>query len=114
VLADYRSEGFRFALDDVGEGHSTLEVLAAANAEFIKIARSLTEGVDQPGSRSAVLALLRFAETSGADVIAEGISDAALVESMKLLGVRYGQGYALGLPMYFPARGSAEPLLKVI
>jgi diguanylate cyclase (GGDEF)-like protein len=29
VLASYRSEGIRFALDDVGEGHSTLELLAA-------------------------------------------------------------------------------------
>src|SRR5207245_8246675 len=43
VLADYRAEGFRFAVDDVGEGHSTLEVLAAAAPEFIKIARSLTQ-----------------------------------------------------------------------
>jgi diguanylate cyclase (GGDEF)-like protein/PAS domain S-box-containing protein len=111
VLAEYRSAGFRFALDDVGEGHSTLEVLAAADAEYIKIARSLTEGVHRPGPRSAVLALLRFAETSGGGVIAEGISDASLGEWMSELGVRFGQGYALGRPQYFPARTDVAPVL---
>jgi diguanylate cyclase (GGDEF)-like protein len=36
VLASYRAEGIRFALDDVGEGHSTLELLAASSSEFLK------------------------------------------------------------------------------
>ena len=42
VLASYRAEGIRFALDDVGEGHSTLELLAASASEFLKLGRSLT------------------------------------------------------------------------
>ena len=50
VLASYRLHGVRFALDDVGEGHSTLELLAAANPEFIKIARSLTMTAAPPGA----------------------------------------------------------------
>ena len=66
VLAEYRAAGFRFALDDVGEGHSTLEVLTCAKPEFIKIARSLSIGVELPGPRSAVQALVTFAESSGA------------------------------------------------
>jgi diguanylate cyclase (GGDEF)-like protein len=39
VLAAHREHGFRFALDDVGDGHSTLEVLTAARPEFVKVAR---------------------------------------------------------------------------
>ena len=42
VLASYRAEGIRFALDDVGEGHSTLELLAASASEYLKLGRSLT------------------------------------------------------------------------
>jgi diguanylate cyclase (GGDEF)-like protein/PAS domain S-box-containing protein len=100
VLADYRAHGFRFALDDVGEGHSTLEVLASANAEYIKIARSLSERVDQTGPGSAVRAIVTFAESSGAAVVAEGISDLAMVGVMRELGIEYGQGFALGRPAF--------------
>jgi len=114
VLADYRAHGFRFALDDVGEGHSTLEVLAAANAEFIKIARSLSELVDQPGPGAAVRAIVTFAESSGAVVVAEGISRPAMIDAMRELGVGYGQGYELGRPAYFGAAAGAVPAAEAV
>ena len=101
VLAEYRRHGFRFALDDVGEGHSTLEVLEAAEAEFIKVARRLTEHADEPSSAGAVRAVVTFAESSGATLIAEGISDLRMVDAMQSFGIRYGQGFALGQPAFF-------------
>lgn len=100
VLAEYRRHGFRFALDDVGEGHSTLEVLEAADAEFIKVARRLTEHADEPSAAAAVLAVVTFALTSGAALIAEGVSDLSMVEAMREFGIRYGQGFALGRPAF--------------
>ena len=100
VLAEYRRHGFRFALDDVGEGHSTLEVLEAANAEYIKVARRLTEHADEPTAAAAVLAVVTFALSSGAILIAEGVSHLQMVESMREFGVRYGQGFALGRPAF--------------
>ena len=42
VISSYRAEGIRFALDDVGDGHSTLELLAASSSEYLKLGRSLT------------------------------------------------------------------------
>lgn len=102
VLAEYRRHGFRFALDDVGEGHSTLEVLEAADAEFIKVARRLTEHADQPSSAGAVRAVVTFAGASGATLIAEGISDLRMVEAMQHFGIHYGQGFALGQPAFLP------------
>jgi diguanylate cyclase (GGDEF)-like protein/PAS domain S-box-containing protein len=110
VLADYRAHGFRFALDDVGEGHSTLEVLAAAEPEFIKVARSLTEHLDESGPSSAVRAIVTFAECNGADVIAEGISEKRMIGRVRELGVRYGQGFALGVPQFIESR--ATPALN--
>lgn len=101
VLAEYRRHGFRFALDDVGEGHSTLEVLEAADAEFIKVARRLTEHAEEPSSAGAVRAVATFAAASGATLIAEGISDLRMVKSMHEFGIRYGQGFALGQPAFF-------------
>ncbi|GAC1332288.1 MAG: hypothetical protein NVSMB17_11240 [Candidatus Dormibacteria bacterium] len=98
VLATYRAVGFRFALDDVGEGHSTFEVLAAADAEFIKIARSLTRRASEPGAGSAIRALATFAKSTGAQVIAEGIEDQRMTDQMRDIGVELGQGWALGRP----------------
>jgi diguanylate cyclase (GGDEF)-like protein len=98
VLARYRREGFRVALDDVGEGRCTLEVLATALPEFLKLARSLVANVDKPGPRAAVEAAVAFARSSGAAVIAEGIETATDVERMRGLGIELGQGWFLGVP----------------
>lgn len=98
VLASYRAEGFRFALDDVGEGHSTLEVLTAAQPEYIKVARSLSCSVALPGPRAAVQALVTFAEASGARLVAEGLETDEQVCQVRDLGIRLGQGYGLSPP----------------
>ncbi|MFN2582156.1 MAG: EAL domain-containing protein [Candidatus Dormibacteria bacterium] len=98
VLASYRAEGFRFALDDVGEGHSTLEVLTSAKPEFIKVARSLSIGVQSSGPRSAVQALVTFAESSGAELIAEGLETQNQMRRINELGIALGQGYGVAPP----------------
>ncbi|HEY0410497.1 MAG TPA: GGDEF domain-containing protein, partial [Candidatus Dormibacteraeota bacterium] len=98
VLRAYRSHGFRFALDDVGEGHSTFEVLAAATPEFLKVAGSLVRRVDALGPRGAIEALDAFATTTGAEVIAEGLETSESAAILRRLGVTLGQGFALGRP----------------
>jgi EAL domain-containing protein (putative c-di-GMP-specific phosphodiesterase class I) len=106
VIGAYRAQGFRFAIDDVGEGHSTLEVLASSNPEYIKVARSLTVSSDRVGPRSAIHAVVAFARSSGAAIIAEGIETQRQAELMAGMGVDLGQGYHLGRPMPAP-RGVA-------
>ena len=98
VLAAYRNHGVRFALDDVGDGHSTLELLTAANPEFIKIARSLTMTASHAGSRAAIQAVVSFASASGASVIAEGIENELAAHQSRELGVGLGQGWWLARP----------------
>ena len=105
VLASYRDEGFRFAIDDVGDGHSTLEVLAAGEPEFVKIARRLTAGVSRPGPRAAVQAVVAYADALGSQVIAEGIEDDYQMRLMAELGCHMGQGYALGRPQWLREPG---------
>jgi diguanylate cyclase (GGDEF)-like protein len=98
VLAAYRAEGIRFALDDVGEGHSTLELLAASASEFLKLGRSLTMTSTRVGSRAAMDATMAFARVSGAVVIAEGVENEFVADVMKAGGIRLGQGFGLGKP----------------
>jgi EAL domain-containing protein (putative c-di-GMP-specific phosphodiesterase class I) len=112
VLGTYRAEGFRFAMDDVGEGHSTLEVLAQGIPEYIKIARQLTRRAGSSGPRSAIRALATFARDNGARLIAEGVEDNTDMKIMRDLGVELGQGYALGRPgrLLDVARPDGHPL----
>jgi diguanylate cyclase (GGDEF)-like protein len=98
VLASYRVEGIRFALDDVGEGHSTLELLAASSSEYLKLGRSLTMTATRVGSRAAMDATMAFARVSGAMVIAEGVENEFVADLMKSGGIRLGQGFGLGKP----------------
>jgi diguanylate cyclase (GGDEF)-like protein len=98
VLASYRAEGIRFALDDVGEGHSTLELLAASSSEYLKLGRSLTMTSTRVGSRAAMDATLAFARVSGAVVIAEGVENEFVADLMKAGGITLGQGFGLGKP----------------
>jgi len=98
VLARYRAEGVRFALDDVGEGHSTLELLAAAEPEFIKVARSLTMTASRDASRAAIEAALAFGRSSGAVTIAEGVENQFAADQMQSMGIELGQGFGLAVP----------------
>lgn len=97
VLAAYRHHGVRFALDDIGEGFSTFELLAAAAPEYVKISMALTQHVGR-APEGAVRSLVAFADTTGTQLIAEGIESEAHAERMRRLGVTLGQGYALGPP----------------
>jgi EAL domain-containing protein (putative c-di-GMP-specific phosphodiesterase class I) len=98
VLAAYRAEGLRFALDDVGEGHSTLKLLAASASEYLKLGRSLTMTSARMGSRAVIDATTTFARISGAIVIAEGVENEYASDMMKAAGIGLGQGFGLGKP----------------
>ncbi|MBV8194569.1 MAG: bifunctional diguanylate cyclase/phosphodiesterase [Candidatus Dormibacteraeota bacterium] len=110
VMSSYREHGFRFALDDVGKGNSTLELLAVAVPEFVKIAGSITRATAERGPRAVVLATTAFAESSNATVIAEGIENEATATRLAGLGVTAGQGFWLGRPSSHSMPQSARVL----
>ena len=113
VVAAYRAHGFRFALDDVGEGHSTFELLAAVAPEFVKISAKLVHRRGAAAAHSAIRGIVAFAGASGAQVIAEGVEDADDREVMVALGVPLGQGWALGLPASAADLGGAAAVEEI-
>jgi diguanylate cyclase (GGDEF)-like protein len=98
TLSGYRAEGLRFALDDVGEGHSTLELLVASSSEYLKLGRSVTMTSSRLKSRAVMEATMSFARVSGASVIAEGVENEFAADVMKQAGIELGQGFGLGKP----------------
>ena len=113
VLAAYREHGFRFALDDVGEGHSTFELLASAAPEFVKISSRLVTRRSAAAQQSAIRGIVAFAAASGATVVAEGIESEEDARVMADLGVVLGQGWALGRPEA-PEALAQRPRLQVV
>jgi EAL domain-containing protein (putative c-di-GMP-specific phosphodiesterase class I) len=92
VVASYRHAGFRFALDNVGDGHSTIELLLAVNPEFIKVAPALIGAAPGRPGRSAIEGMMAFAAAQGTTVLAQGIETEIQLAGLRDLGVTIGQG----------------------
>jgi EAL domain-containing protein (putative c-di-GMP-specific phosphodiesterase class I) len=100
--------GFSFAIDDLGSGHSGLETMAQLGVSYLKIDMQLVRDLHlRPVNRQVVKAILEMGEGMGATVIAEGIEKPEEVDVLRELGVRYGQGYHLALPIDPGARAQA-------
>ncbi|RLQ94265.1 EAL domain-containing protein [Falsibacillus albus] len=99
VLNNYRSQGFRIAIDDAGSGYNSLKTLVYLKPEFIKLDKSLIRHIDQDSVQQKLVSmLLDFANQSDTFVIAEGIEEAEELVFLQKNGVHFGQGYGLGKP----------------
>lgn len=86
--------GILMAVDDVGAGYAGLTLLLRLRPDEIKIDRVVVAGVDADPARQALVAgLVRFADATGAGLVAEGIERAADLACLRELGVTKGQGY---------------------
>lgn len=109
MLGHLREIGVKVALDDFGTGHASLVHLKEAEFDLIKLDVSfvrsmLTSKVDM----AIVETLCDLAERLDKEVVAEGIETAEQLETLKGLGVTYGQGYLIGRPLPAgPAREAA-------
>ena len=99
ILSPLRRRGLRLAVDDAGAGHSSLRHIVQLNPDYVKVDMSLTRNVDSDLARRALIgALLYYTRETSAQIIAEGIETMSELQTLKLLGVRRGQGYLLGRP----------------
>jgi EAL domain-containing protein (putative c-di-GMP-specific phosphodiesterase class I)/CheY-like chemotaxis protein len=106
VLADVRAGGGRLAIDDAGAGFASLQHILRLTPDLIKLDMGLTRDVDSdPARRALAAALASFADEIGAGLIAEGIETARELDTLRGLGVAYGQGFHLGKPAADPMAG---------
>ncbi len=89
----------RLAVDDIGAGYGSLHHLVKLQPAFVKLDRWLVAGIDgDPVRRSLVAGLGHFSAPTHCSIIAEGVETVAEHETLRGLGVRYGQGYLYGRP----------------
>lgn len=100
----YRSRGVSVALDDVGSGYSTVEVLSQLKPDFVKIDRSLIDRCDESSDKQQrIREIVELSAEFGGIVLAEGIERREEYEFCRSLGISLAQGYLFGRP-------EAEPL----
>jgi EAL domain-containing protein (putative c-di-GMP-specific phosphodiesterase class I) len=100
VLARFRQQGFRIAVDDVGTGYSSLASLADIEPDYLKFDTVFVRGIDRHPTKQDLLdALLSFARKMHTQVIAEGIENEQELKTLRALRVPCGQGFFLGRPM---------------
>jgi EAL domain-containing protein (putative c-di-GMP-specific phosphodiesterase class I) len=98
-LSRVRERGARLAVDDTGAGFASLGHILHLRPELIKLDCQFTRDIDNdPARRSLAHALVSFARDIGAEVVSEGIETAAELDTVRSLGVPYGQGYFLSRP----------------
>ena len=91
--------GFSIAVDDLGSGFSSLSVLADLQPRFIKMDMSIVRGVDADQRKRRMVTMLgRFAEATGAQLIAEGVETREEASTLADAGTHLLQGYLFGRP----------------
>jgi diguanylate cyclase (GGDEF)-like protein len=99
TLVPLRERGARIAVDDAGAGYAGLQQVMRIQPDIIKLDRSLVAEVDSDPAKAALIdAFVRFAQSTGAVVCAEGIETPAELGAVADLDVTYGQGFGLARP----------------
>jgi len=101
LMRDLRASGVRLALDDFGTGYSSLSYLHQFPLDVLKVDRSFVVALSaESGSNAqAVLrAICTLGRSLGLHVVAEGIETQRQLETLRLLGCDYGQGFMFSIP----------------
>jgi EAL domain-containing protein (putative c-di-GMP-specific phosphodiesterase class I)/GGDEF domain-containing protein len=103
TLSRIQETGLRFALDDLGEGFSSLRRWVDLKPEYVKIDKHFISSLNQdPLKLQFVRSIQQIASQSGARLIAEGIETRAEFAIVRELGIGYGQGYFIARPSPLP------------
>lgn len=99
VLNTYKERGMKVALDDVGAGFSTLQVLEMLNPDYVKIDRQYVQYCEQNKTNQEFLArVIEIAKRLEITVLAEGVERREEAEYCRQIGIDLAQGYYFGKP----------------
>jgi EAL domain-containing protein (putative c-di-GMP-specific phosphodiesterase class I) len=99
VLDSYRAAGFGVALDDVGAGYSSLNLLHQLRPDFIKLDMELIRNVHTDGYKALIAQkILEIARSLGVRTVAEGVEVADELSWVCDHGADFVQGYLIARP----------------
>ena len=98
IVDYYRNKGFGVALDDVGTGSNSLQMIADIQPDYIKLDKSIVWKYQSEIGLRLLRKLTEFANESNIAVIAEGVEHAAMRDTLLDTGISLMQGYFFGKP----------------
>ncbi len=105
ILDFYKSQGFMVALDDVGSGYSSLNMIAKLLPDIVKIDRAIIDQIDTNEINQSIFrAITQIAHENNIIVLAEGIERAEEAAFCTANGADLAQGYYFGKPNPEPIR----------
>ncbi|MDP2751029.1 MAG: GGDEF domain-containing protein, partial [Rhodocyclaceae bacterium] len=103
AVQHYRRMGFSIAIDDLGQGFSSLRLWSELSPEFVKIDKHFVASVENDVIKQQFLrSIQEIARKSGSSVIAEGIETSAEMQHVHGSGIALGQGYFFAHPLTHP------------
>ncbi len=115
ALLLYRSMGFEVAIDDLGEGFSSLRLWSELKPEYVKADKHFVTGIADDHIKAQFLkAIVQIADSCGSRIIAEGIESEADFRLARELGVAFGQGYFIGKPLEKPATSLNDEVVTLV
>jgi EAL domain-containing protein (putative c-di-GMP-specific phosphodiesterase class I) len=89
----------RIAIDDFGTGANSLAYLRSLPVTCLKIDGSFVRDVlTNKRSEAGIKGIVQMAREYQLDTVAEYVESEAVARQMRVLGVKYGQGYLFGKP----------------
>jgi len=94
-----RDEGYRFAVDNLGKGYSSLLTFSNIEPEIVKIDRTTVLNLSKRFVRGLLSSVLSLSNELSFLLVFEGCDDKKTTALIKELGATYGQGDFIGLPV---------------
>lgn len=98
VIRDLKSQGFKIALDDIGQGVSTIRAIVEIEPDIAKIDRFFAKDLANSPRKQKLVSLMQQFFTEEGIMILEGLENESDLQAAKALGVTYAQGFHLGRP----------------
>ena len=107
--------GARLALDDFGDGRSSLRLWSEVKPDFVKVDKYFIRDISEhPENLQMLQAIKGIADVFGTTLIAEGIETHDDLRALRDLDIPYGQGWLLGRPSPIAQPAVMDTALKVM
>ncbi len=108
VVGALRGLGLQIALDDLGEGFSSLRLWKDLAPEIVKVDKHFIQGIDRdPLKRQFLRAIQDIGLAAQTQLVAEGVETPGEFRVIRDLKVTYAQGYLIARPSAAPERDVA-------
>lgn len=99
-LTNLRKKGFAFALDDFGSGYNSFHYLRELRFEYVKIDGAFVRNiVNSKIDRALVRNLSNLCQELDILTIGEFVESEEIFDLLKRMGINFGQGFHIGLPL---------------